>query len=272
MLSSLYHLIRQKMEIHIDWPQPYPSIEQRVRLLEESCWGSRNLSIIDCFGDSHVSIFRLMNSHPAIRGRKIRFRCIPVSGATALGLANPNSKTNAFEIFRHWLVQIPANRFIFFMMGEVDAGFVIWWRAQKHQLPISQMLEESVNNYFEFILNVHRSHPKLYVFSAPLPTLADGNNYGPKVRNYRKEVTANQKQRTELTLNFNKKIGVRLKNKGIDFIDLDSLSLDSKTGLVHKELVNSRAQDHHYEPAAFQKMILNAFERELDLIRDFSSD
>ena len=76
-----------------------------------------------CFGDSHVSVFNYIDDQKVLKNTKIFVTMVP--GATALGMVNPNSKTNALNIFYSNLVDIPKDSSLLFMLGEVDCGFVI---------------------------------------------------------------------------------------------------------------------------------------------------
>ena len=81
------------------------------------------------FGDSHSMVFRYCNN----KQNKFKFHVCEVGGATALGLVNPNSKTNALPIFSNKIRNSNSKMFkkVFLMLGEVDCGFVIWVCSKK---------------------------------------------------------------------------------------------------------------------------------------------
>lgn len=79
-------------------------------------------------GDSHLRGIRRAAERGLIK-RGCVFTQVP--GATAVGLRNPNSTTNALETFRAAL--LPRRNVIpVIHLGEVDCGFVIWYRAEKY--------------------------------------------------------------------------------------------------------------------------------------------
>ena len=71
-------------------------------------------NIIVC-GDSHTGVFRFMNN----KQKNIHFDVCEVGGATAQGMVNPNSKTNALPIFINKIKKKKADKIII-MLGEVD--------------------------------------------------------------------------------------------------------------------------------------------------------
>ncbi len=202
-------------------------------------------------GDSHTSIFL----HPAIRRAfpKSFFNVINVGGATASGLPNPNSKSQAARRFAQALDDTHARRMVV-MLGEVDTGFIIWYRAAKHGEPIAQVMAQAIANYTRFLTDVRSRADSLLCVSTPLPTIRDGTDWG-EVATARKEVTASQRDRTELTLRFNKHIQAFCEGHDIEFIDLDPESVASD-GLVKPELLNPDPNDHHYAPLAYSKILI----------------
>lgn len=187
---------------------------------------------------------------------KKRFRSISVRGATAYGMGNPNSKTNALKVFKYRLKNIPADRTVLFMMGEVDVGFLAWLRAQKKGLDPMVCMEDAWQRYTEFLSNVIQTHPKLIVCSVPLPTISDGEKHG-NVANARSEVTATQQERTMMTLEFNRKLKLWAAEAGVQFMDFDEYAMDKETQLVKSSLLNKNLTNHHYETDAFHMLIKN---------------
>lgn len=202
-------------------------------------------------GDSHTSIFL----HPAIRRAfpKSFFNVINVGGATASGLPNPNSKSQASQKFADALADTTARRIIA-MLGEVDTGFIIWYRAAKYGEPIEQVMTQAITNYTTFLTDLSSRADSLLCISTPLPTIGDGTDWGD-VATARKEVTASQRERTELTLRFNKRIQEFCDSHGIRFINIDPESLGSD-GLVKPSLLNPDPNDHHYAPRIYSEILL----------------
>jgi hypothetical protein len=75
-------------------------------------------------GDSHASVFHWIKKHDMLLNYCIQ-RIVIVPGATAQGMVNPNTKTNALRIFHESLNEFPHNLTVTLLLGEVDTGFVV---------------------------------------------------------------------------------------------------------------------------------------------------
>lgn len=208
--------------------------------------GKQNVLVV---GDSHAKVFRHW-WFDIIFPTKI-FQVVSVSGATVSGLKNPNSKTQAFKTISQALAAQNYTKLIV-ILGEVDTGFVIWYRAQKYNEEVSAMLSQAVERYKNFLAQA-RAYGEVIVISTPLPTIEDNNTWG-EVANLRKDISATQREKTELTLVFNQSIQQYCQAENITYISLDQACLD-KNGLVKKELKNPRATDHHYHQLRYAKLI-----------------
>jgi hypothetical protein len=207
-------------------------------------------------GDSHTGVFR----GAAIRAHfpLTAFKVVSVVGATASGLQNPNSKTQALPTFMDCIERTPEAQKVIILLGEVDAGFVIWYRAQKYGTSVEEMLEKALFSYQEFLLKFSDQR-QLICMSAPLPTIKDGQAWG-KVANLRKAVKATQEARTQLTLKFNQRMKAFCQEHEIEYLDFDQASLGAD-GIVEHRLLNKHPTDHHYDYDAYRKMILPALKK-----------
>lgn len=214
---------------------------------------------IFCLGDSHIRVF----NHPLFKMYFpfTYFDITAVDGATASGLRNVHSKTQAARIFYEKLNAIPSGSTVLLCLGEVDVGNVIWWRAQKYGASVSEMLLLAVTNYTEFISYASRLH-KVLVISTPLPTIADGEAKGA-VALARRAIMATHRERTDLTLRFNTHIEEYCIKNDIPYLNLDPYSLDPQTNLVANFLKNKNATDHHYDKSAYARIIIKPLRREL---------
>jgi len=200
-------------------------------------------------GDSHAEVFKDLSfilSFP-----NLYFDVVAVGGATASGLKNPRSKTKAYAIFKEAL-NIKRYDKIVLLLGEVDTGFVIWYRAKKYQSSIQEMLDRAVETYTKFI-DYSLNFKDVIVISTPLPTI-DDNSKG-EVANARRELNSTQKERTDLTLEFNRRVKAFCDLKGVSYISLDSVSLGND-GLVKRYLKNPNPLDHHYNKRVYAKLII----------------
>lgn len=235
------------------WSRIIGRITRLVRAARRTSARTRTLVL----GDSHAWVFL----HPLfdLRFPKSVFEVCWVAGATASGLENPNSKTQAGPTFERAIQKYPSQIYIL-LLGEVDTGFVIWYRAQKYQASVDEMLTLAVDQYANFIRRL-RALGKVIVVSAPLPTIPDENQCG-EVANLRKQVKATQRERIDLTLAFNRRVAQACAAEGASFVGLDALSLDER-GLVKKELLNLNPCDHHYDPLAYARLLARELERAL---------
>lgn len=204
-------------------------------------------------GDSHSAVFS--DQAWATSTPRFSWKVVRVEGATVSGLQNPNSKTQAGPIFHKALDDEQADAIVF-LLGEVDTGFVIWYRAQKNNVSVKSATNAAIENYKSLILRAKAKAPT-FVISTPLPTIRDGAFDGP-IAQARSEVKATQHERTTLTLNFNKIVKNICKENAITFIDLDTHSL-GKDGLVHPDLLRQNKRDHHYNTYTYQNILKSEF-------------
>jgi hypothetical protein len=201
-------------------------------------------------GDSHTPVF----NHALFKEKfpNLFFNVLTVIGATASGLENPNSKTKAYPIFRKAIKKSTAKQVIV-MLGEVDTGFVIWYRAQKYQESVPAMMDKAISSYSRFLAELKMRFDVVCV-STPLPTIQDNNDWGD-IANARREVTASQVERTALTLEFNRIMQIFCTQNDIRYIMLDTVSL-GEGGIVKADLLNSDCNDHHYDPDQYSRLLV----------------
>lgn len=198
-----------------------------------------------CLGDSHIKVFGHIIAANLIP--HARFDVFFVPGATAQGIANPRSQTDALQAFQSRLEKARPWQPIVIQLGEVDCGFVIWYRAAKYNVPVEDQLALSINNYMSFLEDIQkRGWKEIYVLSAPLPTIKDGQDWG-KIANARREVQCSQLERTQITLRYNAELEKRCREKGLHFVDVTTEQLDAATSLVAARFLATNLLDHHLE-------------------------
>ena len=210
---------------------------------------------IHFIGDSHTEVFWSMEFSPWYFW-KLTPKIKVVHGATATGLANPNSKTQALTIFENHLKEkVNKDDYVVFQLGEVDCGFAIWYRSEKHGLSVQKQTKLAIDNYSSLIKKSSSINgKKTIICSAVLPTLHDGNDYG-EVANLRKKIKATIKERTQLTLDFNRALKQLAKENRLGFIDLDQSLLNKKTGVIHSKFLHKDCTNHHLNPSKLAKII-----------------
>ena len=203
------------------------------------------MSKIYAVGDSHSRVFKKIKN-------VINF---PVDGGTNMGLKNPHSKTNAKEKIDNFLSKkLKKEDTLIFLMGEVDCGFVIWYRKEKYNDTIESQFNESINNYFDFILSYKDKCNTICVCDVPPPTIGDNDKVRGDVANKRLGIKATLKERTILTKNYNDKISDFCQEN--NFINIKYMEdILNEEGTVNKIYKNSNPKDHHLEPTKYSKLL-----------------
>ncbi len=197
-----------------------------------------------CIGDSHIQVFEYIKKYKLIPNAEIEIKI--VGGATAQGMVNPNSKTQALNIFKNYLKNKRKSSTILIQLGEVDCGFVIWYRSQKYNISIEEQLNISLNNYFKFLKYLKNIGFKtIIILGAILPTIKDNVKELGEVANLRKEVKASQKERTDLTLKYNRLLKEFSVKNDFKYIEITDYIINKETGLVDDQYANQDKRDHH---------------------------
>lgn len=214
---------------------------------------------IVCIGDSHTAVFYYINYASWFSG--YFFKTLVVHGATASGIENPNSKTQAKTQFDAFLDEnTNKNSLVLFQLGEIDCGFVIWYRSNKYDESIDEQLKQTLHNYQSYLRSVKSKSKQIIVMSAILPTIQDGQEYG-EVANLRKEVKATLKERTALTVRFNEHMKTFCEQHNLLFLDIENQLLDKKTNTVRKALLNDNPLDHHLSNQKLAPIILKGLHK-----------
>lgn len=208
---------------------------------------------LHCFGDSHAYVFEHIRAHGMLAAT-----CLTVTrvgGATAFGLANPNSATNALTVFRRTLAATPTEEPALFLMGEVDAGFLVWLRAQQRQTAVEDELAESLRRYTSFLEGVMATGRAVVVATVPLPTIVDYTSWSG-LANARRRVRASIQERTVATRRYNDGLRRWAAATGACVLDTEADLLDERTGLVRPVFRHADPCNHHYDMAAFAPVVV----------------
>ncbi len=217
-------------------------LNRKIRRVSAHAINRIRYEFVYVLSDSHGHVFRHLNS---LSPKQVHFDVTVVGGGTAMGMVNPNSRTDCLNIFRQKLATINRRSRLIFLLGEVDTGFVIWYRARKYNLPVASQFEQSLQNYFEFISQILADgYQNVCLMSAPLPTIPDNNEKHGEIAGLRREVQVDQRTRTELTLRYNARLREFCHNEGLTFLDLDSYLLGDN-GIIRDEYLNRDPRDHH---------------------------
>jgi hypothetical protein len=215
------------------------------------------------FGDSHANLYIKKGANKI--QNKIKFDVCAVEGATAQGSVNPNSKTKALNIFRERLKNKTFREYDYFaiMLGEVDCGFVIWYRAKKYNKTIEDQIMLASNNLEQFLKNnVEKGFPsdKIVVIGATLPTIKD--NTDKKILNgARSEVDASLRERIDCTLKYNKQLEIMAKRNKYLYFDITERTFDKANYCVRLKFLNESPFDHHFNSIAAAKPFIENFHK-----------
>ncbi len=224
------------------------------RLLELAGWQA--LSVL---GDSHARIFARIRDQRLVP--RTRFDLLVVSAATARGLANPNSTTNALELFEALLARVPRTRRTLVMLGEVDCGYLAWYLAAQRGTSIEVELAVSIERQCAFLDGLlAEGRTRVGVVSAPAPTVEDYATWAG-MDNHRRSVTATMVERTRSTVDYNTALRAWTDRHGCVFVDLDEATIDPTTGVVRPEFRNPDPFDHHLSPGPLAELIAEKLNR-----------
>ena len=197
-------------------------------------------------GDSHAHVFKLVDN--ATPDFSIS-HCI-VTGSSAQGAVNPHSKTNALPIFRDVLSKYAeSHTHCMTMLGEVDCGFVIWYRKKKYNDSIKSQLERSLNNYFKFLKQEVEKYflsENILVCCVVPPTIQD-NTDKRFLKGARTEVTATQLERARLTETYNHYLRKICLERRYKFVNPYACLIDQQSRLPKKNILNKNPYDHHLD-------------------------
>ena len=196
-------------------------------------------------GDSHLEALEFAAQLRLLTADSCAFSIVP--GATAVGLRNPNALTNAVNIFKEMLGQESRNSCLLFHLGEVDCGFVIWWRAQQYGESVESQFQASIDAYALFLADVQAmGFGKICIVGASLPTIKDGVSFGD-VANKRSEIAVGIRERTELTMAYNAQLQLLARGRGLRYLELTDAVLNQDSRLVHDFFRSPDPADHHLD-------------------------
>lgn len=196
-------------------------------------------------GDSHAACWGFIKDHNILPEYEITVRGI--GGATARGIANPNSSSKALPIWKKMLdKQKDKFDWISIGLGEVDCNFMIWYRIENNKSTAKIELDKSINPYCEFINYLAtKSKNKIIIRGCTLPTVIDYTKSDIPEHNLRGKIKASYRDRTNLTLEFNKRMKEFAKKNDYLYIDVVEETIDEKE-LLLKSIY--RKQNNHHLP------------------------
>lgn len=198
---------------------------------------------ITVLGDSHSLVFNHYS------GNDYQFNVNVVHGATARGAINPNTKTNSLAIYKDALEKTSTDK-IAIMLGEVDCGYLIWYKNKFEGLSVESQLKESLSKLSAFVkLHVKKYYQSedIILIASPPPTIED-NTDKKFLAGARASVDTPLQERMELTLEYNRRLKEIADIDGYKYIDImDKVTEGFK---VKDEYRSDNPHDHHLNSKA----------------------
>jgi hypothetical protein len=211
---------------------------------------------ITVLGDSHSLVF----NH--YKGTEYQFNVGVVHGATARGAINPNTKTNSLAIYKENLEKTKADK-IAIMLGEVDCGYLIWYKNKFEGLSVESQLKESLSKLSSFVkLHVRKYYQPedIILIASPPPTIED-NTDKKFLAGARASVDTPLRERMELTIEYNRRLKEIADRKGYRYIDImDKVTEDFK---VKREYRSEDPHDHHLN----SKTTIDLWIEQIDILK-----
>ena len=212
------------------------------------------MSRLVCVGDSHAEVFyKIRKRYSSLKDTLV----LSVPGATNMGIKNPHSKTKARPKIDGFLEEsLEKSDTLVFLMGEVDCGFVIWYRKEKYNDTLESQFNESINNYFDLISSYKNKCNNIIICDVPPPTIGDNLTNKGNVANKRLGIKVTQLERTKLSMRYNKMISEFCEINGFKYLKyMDSLL--NENGVVDKNYMNDDPSNHHLNNDKFSVILGN---------------
>lgn len=214
-------------------------------------------SYLVCLGDSHLEPLILAGSQFC----RTVARIVVVPGATASGLVNPNSATQARPIFQQELAGVAAGTPVLLCLGEIDAGFLVFLRSQASGRPVSEHVDDALRRYWGFAREEVLSRGcKLLMVSATMPTVEDYGTWGG-LGNARREVRASRPERAAMVRYWNRQCAHWCRGAGARWLDLTPYTVDADDRVL-PEFLNDDPNDHHLHRQRHGELLLRLLGQE----------
>jgi hypothetical protein len=193
--------------------------------------------------DSHGGVLEYIHDHDLLRPHLIN--CEIVGGATAYGLGNDESITQAFRKFTRAVARFADYDTMVIMLGEVDCCVAMWNRAERRQEPVFEQIAPALRGIQRLVdwLRVQGKRD-IVILGSILPTVADAER-ALQLDAMRQAIRASQRQRTELVLAFNEQLRQLAQRNELPYIDVTAATLNRDTGLVDSTFLVDGTVDHH---------------------------
>lgn len=235
-------LLNRYSEIDLpkDWRFYLEAVEViRARRFSGYLKYKKDAKLIKVIGDSHTSIF------DGYVGDDYIFDQTRCHGSTARGSINPNTKTNSLAIFKKGLKGKKGEKIIV-QLGEVDCGYLIWYKNKHTGESIELATKKSIDNLFNFIKTEIRPiyEPNEIIVMGVIPPIIEDNTSPNFLKGKRADADVTLNQRLNLTNTWNKEVLKRCSDLGYLYLDINS-EISNKHGKVLEQYKNPDIWNHH---------------------------
>jgi len=212
-------------------------------------------------GDSHSEVWSFIKKRNLCSD--VTFNIKTVAGATAYGCGNPNSKTESYKIFKETIKQNTDSDYVMIMLGEVDCGFLIWYKSQTLNIDVPTILKQTIDKYQEFIQDVVQEYflpEQIILLDSSLPVIKDQTDK-KFLTGARSQVSASISDRIDLTLEFNLVLNDLALKFGYNRLGITEHILDKDLKQVHSKFLKDDPYDHHVSSKAVAKIWSSELEK-----------
>lgn len=205
-------------------------------------------------GDSHVEGFKYAQRKLTNKNIQILGSCA-APGKSAQGLHKAINQNIFLKRINSDF--IGKADYIAMMFGEIDCAYTIWSRMN-----INKSDQDTEVNYaidgIERLANATSPHTKknVILLGPIIPLVSTYPKDIPKYLARRLEIKINHRDRTDLVLEFCKRLALRANQLGLLYTDINYELLDSRTNLV-KNKYRDKGNFHHLGAAISAKLWMN---------------
>jgi len=193
-------------------------------------------------GDSHLDTWAYANKNNIGTDVLNIVKIVSLAGKTAQGLAKINNRNIFLGPFKKYEGTID---FLAINFGEVDCGYALWSRMNIHNTTKQQEIDFAMKGIQLLIDEARAIKPCNIILMAPIiPLIAQYSNRDAEIVRRRREVLANHKERTNLVLAFSKRLQIMAKTNKFEYVSVNDILLDKRTGVVKEEYTNLGAGWH----------------------------
>jgi hypothetical protein len=202
--------------IDVIFKYPWLCLYNTILMLQANLF---NRAVIHVIGDSHLRPFIF----------KRPFSLHHISQATAYNLNKDNSFSQSKRYLNSFLPAINKQRDVLLLVfGEIDARVHIFLQYEKNneKISIERLIEATVEKYGETIRRLKDEGFAVCVHGIPPAARKDFESNLPFL--------GSPEQRSQISRDFNRKLGALCRRSGVTFIDMQSIAAD-ENGFMKKE-------------------------------------